>query len=117
MQVYEAASISPDMKTISDVYEGAAAMITPPKPILSSYFTFSARNMRTGKAASVNKLVPTLKVEKRIFDKRAKLALHRRTQSAAKTYSGVHTVESNIICMHYLFYISALVCVYEYDYV
>ena len=55
MQVYESSTLPPDTDTISAVYDSATAPATAlaPRPLLSCYFTFSARALRTGKAMYV----------------------------------------------------------------
>ena len=54
-----------------------------PTRVLSCMFTFVARDMASGKSAPINRVVPTIPIEKNIYENRAKEAAKRKEKGGA----------------------------------
>ncbi len=94
MEVHDAANVGPDVTSISDLHlqspsTGISKLAPPAAPLLNCYFTFSARNQRTGRAAEINKIVPQTAFEKSIFEKRAGHAINRKSVATTQSFSGI----------------------------
>lgn len=72
-------------KSVEDMIESDAVLIEEnvSSRLLSSLFTYVARDTRTGKACPINKLVPSGKAEEELYARRSHLAAMRK--AAKKT--------------------------------